>query len=178
MKRRYTSLIVLACLIIAALATMQALLRQYTDMADSPSAGAGRDRPPRRITRPEADWQARLTPHQFNVARRGNTEEPHSGDYHDHTATGVYACICCALPLFASDAKYDAGTGWPSFRTPLNRHNLRASLEHQTGTTRTRITCAACGARLGHLFADGPPPSGLRYSMNSAALGFVPEGDN
>jgi len=130
-----------------------------------------------RVVRTDAEWQARLTPAQYQVARGKGTEAPHCGTLLDNKRTGVYACICCGLPLFASDHKFDSGTGWPSFFHPVARENVTTAEDRAHGMRRTEILCARCDAHLGHVFEDGPRPSGLRYCVNSESLAFTDVAD-
>jgi peptide-methionine (R)-S-oxide reductase len=127
------------------------------------------------IERTDAEWRAVLTPEQYRVLRQSGTEPPFSGEYTDATADGVYRCAACGNPLFRSDAKYHSGCGWPSFYEPLSPDAVEEVLDMSHGMVRTEIRCGRCGSHLGHVFTDGPQPTGLRYCMNSVALDFAPE---
>jgi peptide-methionine (R)-S-oxide reductase len=120
----------------------------------------------------EADWRERLSPEQYAVARQGGTERPFSGAYWDHHEDGVYTCVCCGAPLFDAQTKFDSGTGWPSFTRPADPANVEGREDHSHGMARVEVTCSRCGAHLGHVFPDGPAPTGLRYCINSASLDF------
>ncbi|NND01556.1 MAG: peptide-methionine (R)-S-oxide reductase MsrB [Acidimicrobiia bacterium] len=118
----------------------------------------------------EEQWRQKLTPEQFHVARQGGTERAFTGKYHDTKAEGVYNCVCCDTPLFESSTKYDSGSGWPSFFQPITPEAVVMEEDRQFGMVRTEVKCATCDAHLGHVFPDGPQPTGLRYCMNSASL--------
>jgi peptide-methionine (R)-S-oxide reductase len=127
-----------------------------------------------RIVKSDADWRAQLSPLAFQVARQAGTEYPFSGEYDKNHADGLYHCICCDTPLFDSTTKFDSGTGWPSFYRAISRYNVAENKDFTLGMMRDAVSCKRCDAHLGHVFEDGPKPTGLRYCMNSVSLHFVP----
>src|SRR5260370_23202057 len=127
-----------------------------------------------KVRKGKSEWKKQLTPLQYNVTRRAGTESPFSGALNDQHAPGLYRCVDCGNALFDSKAKFDSGTGWPSFWEPIAAENVREKKDFSVGVLRTEVKCTLSGAHLGHVFTDGPEPTGLRYCMNSAALRFIP----
>jgi peptide-methionine (R)-S-oxide reductase len=165
-------------LVVGIAAVSGIVLSSQATNSTSPPGGSSIAKPPppkgaqSPVDEKDEEWQSRLTAEQYRVTRQKADEPPFSGKYWNHTADGVYSCVCCATPLFYSSAKFDSGTGWPSFYQPIDDQKIDTMVDFSLFTQRTEVVCRNCKAHLGHVFEDGPKPTGLRYRINSLALGF------
>lgn len=157
-----------------ALGAFAALSRLPLALASgSKDAGSQQDTPIKKVIKTDAEWRSILTPEQYNVTRQKGTEAPYSSPLNSVHEEGIFECVCCELPLFSSKTKFDSHTGWPSFWAPIAKQNVREEIDNSLSETRTEVLCARCDAHLGHVFDDGPQPTGLRYCMNGVAMKFV-----
>jgi peptide-methionine (R)-S-oxide reductase len=169
MNRRYFLSSTMALGAFAALARLPLASAFFQDAKSDRASAKGI----KTVTKTDAEWKQILTPEQYQVTRQKGTEAPYSSPLNDIHEQGTFACVACALPLFSSKAKFDSRTGWPSFWAPIAKENVREEADHSLSETRTEVLCARCDSHVGHVFDDGPPPTGLRYCMNGVALTFV-----
>jgi peptide-methionine (R)-S-oxide reductase len=148
-------------------------LGQVTDRSPAAQGDNGNARGIKKVIKTDAEWRQLLTPEQYNVMRQKGTEAPYSSPLNDIHEQGTFQCAACELPLFSSATKFDSGTGWPSFWAAIKKENVREEVDNSLSMTRTEVLCARCDAHSGHVFDDGPKPTGLRYCMNGVALKFV-----
>lgn len=156
--------------LLALLSVAQACGQQPAPARTTPASTAQT----RTIMKSDEEWKKELTPEQYNILRKQGTERPFTGAYWDNHEAGRYLCVACGMELFDSNTKFDSGTGWPSFYQPATKGAVDEHTDRTLGMTRTEVTCARCGGHLGHVFDDGPEPTGLRYCINSACLTFEP----
>ena len=169
---KQASVLIAAALLLACSGAPNAAAQAQRKKADS---SAAKERVPmEKVVKSDADWRKQLSPEEYEVTRKKGTERPFTGRYWNTTQKGIYLCVGCGAELFSSDTKFDAGCGWPSFWDTLEKKHVRVRVDDSHGMVRSEIVCDRCDAHLGHVFEDGPPPTGLRYCLNSVSLKFVP----
>jgi peptide-methionine (R)-S-oxide reductase len=171
LNRRNFLISLLAVGALAGLSTWP-LATSWTQNGDLKSKSRSKTKGVEKVTKTDAEWKQILTPEQYKITREKGTERPFSSPLNEIHEKGTFECVACGLPLFSSKAKFDSGTGWPSFYEPIDKENVREETDKSLWATRTEVLCARCDAHLGHVFDDGPTPTGLRYCMNGVALKF------
>jgi peptide-methionine (R)-S-oxide reductase len=165
----------LATIVLLLIVAVAACARAAAEKGEKPTVNpATTETGIQKIVKTEEEWKKLLTPEQFQVLRKAGTERAFTGEYWNNHEKGTYVCAACGLPLFSSETKFESGTGWPSFWQPIDPHNVETKTDKSFFMSRTEVLCARCGGHLGHVFTDGPRPTGLRYCMNSVSLKFIP----
>ena len=174
MNRRTFLILLLTVGTLAGLSTWSPAT-SWTQNSDLQSKNRSKTKGVEKVTKTDAEWKQILTPEQYSITREKGTERPFSSPLNEIHEKGTFECVACGLPLFSSKTKFDSGTGWPSFYEPIDKENVREETDKSLWATRTEVLCARCDAHLGHVFDDGPDPTGLRYCMNGVALKFKKE---